>query len=96
MVNPKKTEERRYISLLGDGKGEEVFPEAEFDDYDESDKAGVITELEKARKIDRLINECCFIALVVAAASAAVGLFVLLYRILKYPFIKKFAKDYDW
>ena len=53
-------------------------------------------ELEKAKKTDRLINECCFIALVVAAASAAVGLFVLLYRILKYPFIRKFAKDYDW
>jgi hypothetical protein len=96
MVNQKNGERRFWILLNGDGKGVKIDHENDLNGYDETDKHEVFKNLEKLRRTDRLISEYCFIALVVTAASVSVGLFILRYRILKYPFIKKFSKDYDW
>ena len=100
----KKSDGRSYITLVGDGTGRAVCPDEYFEedevtlenDFEDDPDNIFADEIERAQKIDRRISEFCFVSLVVVAASAAIGLFVLLYRVIKFPFIKKFADDYDW
>jgi len=108
MANQKKYQKehkRRYISLFGDGKGEEVCPDEFFEDEDDFgyyDDETIFAEDEVkddgtyGEKIDRIISEIPFIALFVAGILAVCGAAVLVYRFILYPFIKLFAKDCDW
>ena len=100
-MRKNQKEARHYIKLSGGGDDDmEDLPSDYFEDEEDleteinAEKARV--ELEREERKSRRISELCFLSFMLIAATTVIGLFVLIGRIIIYPFVRKAANDLDW
>lgn len=93
---------RRYIRLSGgsDDGNDEGLPDEYFEDSEifvnfEDDKKAKKKQ-ERLEKKDDLYQDLCFYSFAFIAFMVLVGFFVLIGRLIAYPFIKRAAKDLDF